>query len=208
VDGEQISPAAQAQGYPESGEIVFSGITLKGNRVQMVHKATASEIMVLNHVHYFLGSSEAKDTAKRTMAEHTLQLELTTDLSVSIGRGYLPFMNKVTGVALSGTRVVGPDGKLSGFSCNQATLDNAAIATYTLVMWVLTGSGFSGVSDMITKGTSGAWTMLYKKGSSLSARAVLSAGTYAYVRIYKKHVSDDALTYIYNDVLKGGRVIC
>jgi hypothetical protein len=210
LNGQQISPDAQAEKYPVEGEIVFSGVTLKGNQVQMVHCGTASEIIVMNHIHHFLGSNEAKSTADRTMNEHTLQKEIATDLLVNVGRSYSPLLNKVTG-SLVGTaaRTTGPDGRQSGFICGAVTLDNSSASLgYTLVIWIKSGTGFTGVADMLTQGTSGGWTMKYKRGGTFAADQAVSAGTYAYIRIYNKQLSSDALEYIYNDILAGGRGTC
>jgi PKD repeat protein len=209
VDGEQTSPAAEADNYPESGEIVFSGRKVKDNRVQMVSKFTASEIMILNHVHHFLGSNEAKETAKRTMTEHTLQREVATDLLAYIGRGLSPLVDTVSRTTLgTGTRTTGPDGRQSGFVCSGLDLGNAAADEYTLLIWIAAGNGFTGVADMIPYGTSGEWSMQYKRGSTLAAGQSLDAGTYAFARIYEKQLSTEAIEYIYNDVLAGGRGTC
>ena len=211
TDGEQTSPGATAENFPEDGEVVFSGSKIKDPKVQMVLKGTAGEIVITNHNHEFLASDEARSTAKRTMQEHTLQLELATDMLLHICRSLNPLTNRVTGTNLgTGTAIAGPDGRsYSGVSCGATTLDNAAAATdYTVVIWASSGSGISGVTTT-SYGTYGGFTMYYAKGAGgLAAALTLLTGSYFGIRMYDKQLSADALEYLYNDVVAGGRATC
>lgn len=211
VDGEQVLAGATAENFPEGAEVVMTGQKIKGNRVQLVVKGTASEITLLNFIHYFLGSDEAKETALRTMTKHTLQRELSTGLVLHISRGLNKLLNRVTGVSIgSGTGIEGPDGKgSSGVSTsNQVVCDNESVETdYTVIIWIKSGTGFGGVTYS-SQGTSGNWNMLYAKGSiGLAANMTLPAGEYFDIRIYNKLIGADTLEYLYNDIISGGKAL-
>jgi PKD repeat protein len=212
ADGEQTDAGATAENFPEGGEVVFSGRKMKSNRQQMAVSGTASEITVLNHIHNFLGSDEAKSTAKRTMTEHTIQLELATGMLLHVCRGILPLLNRVTGLNLgSGTAIAGPDGQsYSAVSCGATTLDNAAaVSDYTVVIWIKSGSGISGVAGMTLYGTHSGFLMYHKRAASgLAANRTLLSGEYFGIRIYSKQLSADALEYLYDDIVAGGKAVC
>lgn len=206
VNGEVISKAAEASDFPESGEVVFTGRRQHCQSFILELVGTASEIIVRHIANKFLGIAKAPSRANRTMTEHTLQRELATDLVLHICRNKT-IKNRVTGADLGGgtvTTITGPDGRSnSGVQFSQnVTLDNPALATYTIVMWSKEASTslISGLTSWTALGAAvSGWQMFYKKNTNLAANKTLVLGNKFGVRIYSKTISDDALALLRED---------
>ena len=82
------------------------------------------------------------------------------------------------------------------------TLDNAALSTYTIIVWSKEASIIDGLSDFTAYGAAvSGWQMYYKKNTSLPANSVLVAGNKFGLRIYSKTITDAAIALLREDTV-------
>jgi PKD repeat protein len=212
VNGEKETAKAQTENTPEFGENVFSGVQVQAHKIQNVIGFSAGEAEVASIVDKFVASDRAGDFTERTMTEHTYQLAFAKNMVVHLARGSNLLLNRVTGVALSGsyTGITGPDGR-SGSAFLLATalnLENSAIAgDYTIMMWAKTAAPGPVTGTVLAQyGTTvSGWRLLYNRGAGgVAGNRTIVIGTSVFnPRIYNGTiVSDDMLLAYYNDVVR------
>lgn len=203
VDGEKVTPEAEATEVSETGDITFSGSHVQGRRIQYVSISAASEFQYTGRKHDLTSKYEMGTRADRTLGEHDAQLELATDLQIWLSRGTL-LLERVSQETLSAqySAVTGPDGR-SGSGILLATplvLNNAAIpGAYGQLLWSNT---LHGTYTQVGTAVSG-WYCQYRNGTALPATCALPTGYRFFdVRIFDKALTADSVLIYYNNIVR------
>ena len=217
LDGEVVSDTAEADDFPENGEVVFVGQRIDAQRVMLEISGTAGEIIVTTITDDFLIQQKAPAPQLRVMNEQTLSLSLLQGMILWITRSKM-MMDRITGKVFDGfalTKELGPDGdtasgyKWTNFPINQVSMDNPAVESYTLVFWAKAYSSFNEVAATVYGDAVGDWSMYYLRGTELPAAITMAydyyntdSGEFFDVRIYNRQLSDAEIAFLYKDIAR------
>lgn len=207
IDGERITPKGIATDFPDDGDVVFTGVDLKGKKIQKVLKGTAGEILVTGISCNYFGELADGTNTERTMTEDGYQLEFETSKVVHLTRGF-PLYNRVTQESYSAdyTSTDGPDGRSNSGAVytNGLSLANSAIAgSYTVLLWAktLAPMGALALTPYSVDAYDG-WYLLYLAGVGLAANQAIDAGESVFdFRLYSAEVSTAAIAHYYRNVI-------
>lgn len=158
VDGEKITSKASSSDYPETADISFKGVRVEGERVQFVHKTTASEFRRVGVHHKLLVKPQVGTRTDRSDHQRDCQEEFLTDKALHVTRHKIRVIVASSEVEVydkvskekfigKGWATYGPDGNTnSGVEINQTHVEyvpgqgNIAVGLYFGSFPIINGS--------------------------------------------------------------------
>lgn len=207
VDGEKVTPAAYSSDYPEDADVTFKGVKISGERLQFVHKSTASEFRRVSTYHKLLTQPQVAPRLSRKDLQSGYQELMVSGKLIHITRGKTPFYDLVSKNVFSGsgTKITGPDG-LSGTAISLTStlqLGSFGSSDYTILFWYKTGLILNQFTSTAFVGAIvNDWRLVRGIKTGTLTNVVLQANEIYDLRLYNKTISTKAALDYYNDVVK------
>ena len=208
VDGEKITSKASSSDYPETADISFKGVRVEGERVQFVHKTTASEFRRVSVHHKLLVKPQVGTRTDREDDETGFQEEMFDNKLIHITRHKTFLYDRVSKEVCSGTGsfITGPDSNTKSAFLLTGSLVlgsyNLSKNNYTLCLWLKSGVVVTGLSMTQIESTVSGWMLMYSRTSSAISNLSISSGSVFDIRLYNSLISNNSLIDYYNDVIK------